>query len=149
MINYAALLALMVALTFSFPFLVRLAEKVNIPRSYSMVATLVITLVVLLYRFIRKRVIWQQYFEEQVSFIESQLAQRPQDYEAFFDVREQSFDSLGSHLADIYLNLGKKEYALKVLKRYMALEKRDLGYDEHALRLLGRLEQEALTKDYP
>ncbi|MEZ4607135.1 MAG: hypothetical protein R2865_10165 [Deinococcales bacterium] len=77
MMNYAALLALLAALAFTFPFLVRLAEQVNIPRSYSIVVTLAVTLFLALYIFVRDRVIWRQKLEEQIGQGEEARASPP------------------------------------------------------------------------
>ncbi|MEZ4630897.1 MAG: hypothetical protein R2880_09350 [Deinococcales bacterium] len=126
MMNYAALLALLAALAFTFPFLVRLAEQVNIPRSYSIVVTLAVTLFLALYIFVRDRVIWRQKLEEQIGFMEKRLEPTPQ-YHHYLDERQGEFD----HLGDLYLALGDKPKALAAFKAYLALDPPAASHHQH------------------
>jgi hypothetical protein len=114
-VNYAALLVVLVVLTFAFPAMVRFTRAQGIPQGWAIAAAICGAVFVLAWYFIRERVQRDRVTREKVDQIQQQLAQRPQDPEAFF--------LNGEHVGDLLVKLKRPEEALEVFGRYLALEK--------------------------
>jgi hypothetical protein len=83
--NYAALLALLSALSFTLPFLVRMAERLGIPRSYSSVVTLAGALFVALWAYLRWRQRADQYNRKMRESQNEYLPDEPYVPDIFFE----------------------------------------------------------------
>jgi predicted PurR-regulated permease PerM len=113
-VNYAALLVVLVVLTFAFPPLVRLAQSRGVPQSWALVAAVLGAVFVLAWYLVRQRV--QRYREatERVATIRGQLEASPDDPEAYF--------LNGDHLGDLLILMNRRHEALEVLETYLNLE---------------------------
>lgn len=108
--NYAAMLALLAALAFSLPFLVRLAENVGVPRGFGIITTLLGAFFLIVWLIIRERVHEHEERERKIEEIKGQIAERPGDPKAFY--------SSGDYLVDLLLRQGRQREALACLKRH-------------------------------
>lgn len=108
--NYAALIAILAALAFALPFLVRLAEGAGVPRGFSMMTTLAAAIFALAWVIVRSRVMRRSAVEERVGLIEAQRLASPESPEAFF--------LHGEHLGDLLLTLGRQREALAAFEAY-------------------------------
>jgi hypothetical protein len=113
-VNYAALLVVLVVLTFAFPAMVRLTRAQGIPQGWAIAAALCGAVFVLAWYFIRERVQRDRVTREKVDQIRQQIAERPEDSEAFF--------LGGEHIGDLLVKLKRSEEAIEVFSRYIALE---------------------------
>ena len=113
--NYAALLGVLVVLAFAFPVLVRFARSQGVPQSWAVVAGLLGAVFVLAWYLIRQRVQRHRDNTEKVTRIRSQLAERPDDTDAYFLDNE--------HLGDLLWSINRRHEALEVFERYLILEK--------------------------
>lgn len=113
--NYAALLAVLVVLTFAFPALVRFTRAQGIAQGWAIAAAVCGAVFVLAWYLIRERVQRDRLTREKVERIRAQVSQHPEDSEAFF------LD--GEHLGDLLVKLKRRDEALEVFERYLALEK--------------------------
>lgn len=107
-LNYAALLALLALASFSMPFLVGLAENSGVPRSYSILLSLTLAVLLGLYLYVR----WQQGRLPKVKLKPEGLPDEPY-VEVFF--RNGTFQ--GQWLVE----QGETEAALAVYKAYRAI----------------------------
>jgi len=108
--NYAALIALLAALAFSLPFLVKLAESAGVARSTSVIITLTTAVLALAFIVIRGRIRRRQAIEARIEAIGRQRQAAPHDPEAFF--------LHGDHLGDLLLTLGRLREALAAFTAY-------------------------------
>ena len=113
--NYAALLVVLVVLTFAFPAMVRFTRAEGIPQGWAIAAALCGAVFVLAWYFIRERVQRDRVTREKIERIEQQLNERPEEPAAFF--------LNGEHLGDLLVKLKRSEEALEVFGRYIALER--------------------------
>ena len=130
--NYASLIALLAAISFTLPFLVTLAENAGVPRGFSIVLTLAGALFALAWVWVRSRVLRRTALEERVAAIERQRAETPGP-EAFF--------LHGDHLGDLLLTLGRPSEALAAFEAYKrAAERagREVGSTERVIMSLRR-----------
>jgi hypothetical protein len=114
-VNYAALLAVLVVLTFAFPAMVRFTRAQGIPQGWAIAAAICGAVFVLAWYLIRERVQRDRLTREKVERIRAQIEERPLDSEAFF------LD--GEHIGDLLVRLRRREEALEIFGRYIALEK--------------------------
>jgi hypothetical protein len=114
-VNYAALLVVLVVLTFAFPAMVRLTRAQGIPQGWAIAAAICGAVFVLAWYFIRERVQRDRATREKVDQIRQQLTDRPEDPTAFF--------LNGEHIGDLLIKLKRFEEAIEVFGRYIALEK--------------------------
>lgn len=108
--NYAALIALLAALSFSLPFLVNLAERAGIARSTGVISTLTAAVLALAFIVIRGRMQRRQALEARIEAIGRQRQAAPHDPEAFF--------MHGDHLGDLLLTVGRLREALAAFTAY-------------------------------
>ena len=113
-VNYAALLVVLVVLTFAFPPLVRLAQAQGIPQSWTLVATSLGAIFVLAWYLVRQRVQRYRHASEKVATIRAQLEAKPNEPEAYF--------LEGDHLGDLLMLMNRRHGALEVFEAYLALE---------------------------
>jgi Na+/melibiose symporter-like transporter len=113
-VNYAALLVVLVVLTFAFPSLVRFAQSQGVPQSWAIVAAFLGAVFVLAWYFVRERVKRYREASEKVATIKAQLELRPKEPEAYF------LDS--EHLGDLLMVMNRKHEALEVFEAFLALE---------------------------
>lgn len=129
--NYAALLALLSAIAFAFPFIVRIAERIGVPRSYSIVVSLALLIFGLAWLYIR----WRMATPEPAEPTPSRLPHEPFEPNIFF--QEDVF--LGERLSQE----GRYEEALRTYEAYRAIlvmQKRDTDeVDKHILDLKQRI----------
>ena len=111
--NFASLIALLAALAFSLPFVVRLAEKLGVDRSFGIVVTLAAALVALAFVLIRNRLKHKERIVTRIAQIQQQIDKSPSDLTAY------SYQS--DHLADLHLTLGQNQEALDVFQAYLKL----------------------------
>ena len=131
--NYASLIALLAAISFTLPFLVTLAENAGVPRGFSIVLTLAGALFALTWVWVRSRVLRRTALEERVAAIEHQRAETPERPEAFF--------LHGDHLGDLLLTLGRPSEALAVFEAYKRVAEqagREVGSTERVIMSLRR-----------
>ena len=113
--NYAALLAVLVALSLAFPVLVRVANANGIPQSYSLVAAILGAIFVLAWFFIRQRVTRYRSLSARIEMIKQKLLENPQTVAAYFDQNE--------HLGDLLVYTNRRREALSIFEQYLQLEK--------------------------
>ncbi len=113
--NYAALLVVLLVLTFAFPAMVRFTRAEGIPQGWAIAAAICGAVFVLAWYFIRERVQRDRVTREKVDQIRQQINDRPEEPEAFF--------LNGEHIGDLLVKLKRTEEALEVFGRYLALEK--------------------------
>jgi tetratricopeptide (TPR) repeat protein len=114
-VNYAALLVVLVVLTFAFPAMVRFTRAQGIQQGWAIAATICGAAFVLAWYFIRERVQRDRLTREKIDSIRAQLDQQPDDPEAFF--------LNGEHIGDLLVKLKRRDEALEIFERYLALEK--------------------------
>jgi Na+/melibiose symporter-like transporter len=113
-VNYAALLVVLVVLTFAFPPLVRLAQAQGVPQSWALVAGALGAIFVLAWYLVRQRVQRYRDASEKVATIRAQLEAKPGDPEAYFLDLE--------HLGDLLMLMNRRHEALEVFETYLGLE---------------------------
>jgi hypothetical protein len=113
-VNYAALLVVLVVLTFAFPPLVRLAQAQGIPQSWTLVAASLGAIFVLAWYLVRQRVQRYRDASEKVAMIRAQLEAKPGNSEAYF--------LEGDHLGDLLMLMNRRHEALEVFEAYLDLE---------------------------
>lgn len=121
--NYAALLALLSALSFALPFLVRVAEHLGIPRSQSSVVTLAVALFFALWAYLR----WRQQAEAHNRLREQageRLPSEPYVPDIFFEN--------GVFKGTLLLNKGHTQAALQLYETYRDILQRQ-GHATDAL----------------
>ncbi len=111
--NFASLIALLAALAFSLPFLVRLAEKFGIDRSFSILVTLATAIVALAFVVVRNRLRHKERILARIAQIEAQIEDAPE--------KAASYSYQSDHLADLYLTLGQKQKAVDAFERYLQI----------------------------
>lgn len=111
--NFASLIALLAALAFSLPFVVRLAEMFGIDRSFGIFVTLATMIVALAFVVVRNRVRHKERILARIAQIKTQIEKKPQELTSY------SYQS--DHLADLYLTLGKNQEALVAFREYLAV----------------------------
>ncbi|MBB6098966.1 glutaminase [Deinobacterium chartae] len=114
--NYAAFLAVLMVLTFSFPVMVELASNQGVPRSTTVIAGGAVTTLVLAGWYIRSRVQRHREVLEWIAVAKQNISQDPDNEEAYF-VRND-------HLGDLLLRLGRRREAIDVFERYLTLGSR-------------------------
>ena len=114
--NYAALLALLAALAFTAPFLVRLASLLGIPRALGIVTTLVGAVFLLGWLVVQGRVERTEQLEARISVLQTRRSRAPHDPESYF--------LAGEHLGDLLAQVGRPREALRVFEAYARLIKR-------------------------
>ncbi len=122
--NFASLIALLAALAFSLPFVVRLAEKLGIDRSFGILVTLAAAFVALAFVFIRNRLRHKERIVSRIGQIRTQIEKKPSD------VASYSYQS--DHLADLYLTLGQKSEALGAFEEYLKVLEANLKERDEA-----------------
>lgn len=122
--NYASLIAILAALSFSLPFLVNLATRAGIPRGYGITTTLAAAVFVLAWIFVRSRVRRRLAIEERITLINRQRAASPDSPDAFY--------LQGDHLGDLLLTLGRQREALDAFETHHQLAER-IGEDTSRL----------------
>ncbi|MDQ3458039.1 MAG: hypothetical protein M3498_01845 [Deinococcota bacterium] len=132
--NYAALLALLVLLSFSLPLLVRLAEAAGVPRGLGVVTTLVIACFFLGWVIIRWRVRKRLAVETRIAQVVKAKAERPDDLSAFY--------SGGEHVGDLLLALGREREALAEYEAHLLVAKRTQQDGGSIRRTVARLKGE-------
>jgi hypothetical protein len=113
-VNYAALLVVLVVLTFAFPSLVRLAQARGVPQSWALVAASLGAVFVLAWYLVRQRVQRYRDASDRVATIRSQLEANPDSPEAYF--------LEGDHLGDLLILMNRRHEALEVFETYLGLE---------------------------
>lgn len=113
--NYAALLAVLVVLTFAFPAMVRFTRAQGIEQGWAIAATICGAVFVLAWYFIRERVQRDRVTREKVDQIRAQIAEHPDDSKAFF--------LNGEHIGDLLVKLRRHEEAVAIFGQYLALER--------------------------
>lgn len=135
--SYAALLALLAALTFTMPFLVDLAERAGLPRGYGIVTTLTAAVFALAWITVRSRVQRRHEIEARIQAIRERLRERPYDPKAFY--------LHGDHLGDLLLTLGRTEEALRAFESYKRVSEQ-AGSDTTAVdKIIARLRRDLHT----
>ena len=134
--SYAALLALLAALAFTLPFLARLAENIGIPRSYGIIVTLALGIVLATYAWLR----WHLRNEDDYESAPAEpgvLPEKPYVPEFFFHD--------GVFQGEPLLVRGHRDAALKMYEAYRALLARqgqDTAELDKVIKELGRLEED-------
>lgn len=121
--NYAALIALLAALAFTFPFLVNLAEELGVPRGFSTITTGAAAVFLVAWGVVRSRVERRQILEERITEIQAKRRTASGDPAAFL--------SYGEHLGDLLIEVGRPREALRVFESYRRVLER-AGQDTQA-----------------
>ncbi len=114
--SYAALLALLLVLSFSIPFLVRLVERLGVPPGLGVVTTFVTVVFILGWIVIRWRVNKRLAVEERIAQVVLRRAEHPDDTDAFY--------SEGEHVGDLLLSLGRYREALAEFEAHALVAER-------------------------
>ncbi len=122
--NYAALLAVLVALGLAFPLLVRLANANGVPQSVSIVAGVLGAIFALAWYLIRQRVNNFRAIAARVELIKKNILEQPENSEKYFDQNE--------HLGDLLIKINRRREALGVFEQFLMLEQKT-GKDLPAL----------------
>lgn len=136
-VSYATLLALLAALAFVFPFVVRLAENTGVPRSYSIVFTLALSLVLGTYLWLRWRLRDEEADLYDTDVEPGVLPAEPYVPDFFFQD--------GVFQGEALLLKGHREAALKLYEAYYALLSRqgqDASHLDKTIKELQGLEEE-------
>jgi hypothetical protein len=114
--SYAALLALLLVLSFSIPFLVRLGERLGVPPGLGVVTAFVTVVFILGWIVIRWRVKKRLAIEERIAEVVLRRAERPDATAAFY--------SEGEHVGDLLLSLGRYREALAEYEAHILVAER-------------------------
>ena len=112
--NYAAVLAVLLVLSFSFPLLLEWGEQAGLSRPSGVITFLVLCLLLLSWGMIRMSVHRHRLLLERVERIQTQIVTQPQDPQAYFDE--------GEHLGDLLLKLNRRRESVDSFERYARLE---------------------------
>lgn len=111
--NYAAMLAVVVILTFFFPLSVRLARENGVPGSLITIVLAALAVFGLAFWFVRWQVSLHRDRLDRLAMLRAQVAGDPENPRAYF---------LGDeHLAALLLRLGRRREAGEVIDRYARL----------------------------
>jgi hypothetical protein len=113
--NYATLLALLAVMAFAFPFVVRLAQNVGVPRSYGIVVTLALAIFFSTWGYLRWRL-------GRTGEADSSSGLEPLPSEPY---RSEMFFSKGVFRGESLLAEGRRAEALEVYRHY-----RDILYKQ-------------------
>jgi hypothetical protein len=116
--NYAALLALLAVLAFSFPVLARLAERQGVPAAGALLATLFGALFLLGWLLIRERVMRYRVATAKIERLRERVAAAP-DSPASYVLESE-------HLGDLLARTGRRREALEVFGHCLKLEEQRL-----------------------
>ncbi len=111
--NYAAVLAVLMLLSFAFPGLVQLAHNQGIPASHAVIAGLVVVLALSAWAVIRRQVRRYRSVLSSVLLAKRQIAEEPQNPAAYF-VAEH-------HVSDLLIRLGRHREAKQLRESYSRL----------------------------
>jgi hypothetical protein len=114
--NYVALIALLAALAFTLPLLVKLTEAAGLARGVGVVGTLVVAAVVLLWLWLGGRRQRRRLLKERVAAIKRQRARAPEDPTAFLEA--------GDHLSELLLQLDRPKEAREAFSAYLEVAAR-------------------------
>lgn len=137
--SYAALIALLAALTFTMPFLVDLAEHAGVPRGFGIVTTLVAAIFAIAWITVRSRVQRRQAVEARMQAIRDRIKERPQDPTAFY--------RHGDHLGDLLLTLGRVSEALRAFEAYRRVAEQSGGDTTAVNKVIARLRRDARSSE--
>ncbi len=112
--NYAAVLAVLLVLSFSFPLLLEWGEQAGLSRPSGIMTLLVLALLFASWWLIRLTVHRHRGILERLEQIQNQISQTPQDPQAYF--------SEGEHLGDLLLRLNRRRESRECFERYARLE---------------------------
>lgn len=112
--NYAAVLAVLLVLSFSFPLLLEWGEQSGLSRPGGVITFLVLCLLLLSWWMIRLTVHRHRRLLERVERIQTQILTDSQDPQAYFDGEE--------HLGDLLLKLSRRRESVECFERYARLE---------------------------
>jgi len=112
--NYAAVLAVLLILSFSFPLLLEWGEQAGLSRPSGVMTLLVLSLLLASWWLIRLTVHRHRRILERIERIQNQILEAPQDPQAYFDD--------GEHLGDLLLRLGRRRESVECFERYARLE---------------------------
>ncbi len=113
--NYAALLAALVVLTFALPVLVRWAIGRGVHQATSIVAALIGGAMVLVWFFVRQKVLRDRAVNAKIERIRAKLSLEPNNPDAYVED--------GEHLGDLLWDTRHENEAVTVFERYVALAK--------------------------
>ena len=136
--NYASLIALLAALAFSLPFLVKIAQRAGIPRGFSMVTTLAIGLFILAWLLMHDRMRKRELLKVQIGIVKEQILRNPLDPIAYY-LSEK-------HLGDLLLACGDKSAALEVFMSYQKIVLDTENDSPRIERMIKRLKREFAGK---
>lgn len=108
--NYAALLAMLAALSFAAPFLTNLATAAGVPRALGIVTTLAGAIFLLGWLAVRERVQYDEQREARIAEAYQKSRAAPQDL--------ASYMSGNQHLGDLLIEAGRPREALRVFEHY-------------------------------
>jgi hypothetical protein len=111
--NYAASLAVVVILTFSFPLAVRVGQYYDVPRSLIGITLGTLLTFAATTLIIRWQVSTHRRAAAQLDLVRAQVGADPQNPRAYF--------AGGEHLAGLLLRLGRRREAAEVIDRYARL----------------------------
>ena len=112
--NYAAVLAVLLILSFSFPLLLEWGEQAGLSRPSGVMTLLVLSLLLASWWLIRLTVHRHRRILERLERIQNQILEAPEDPQAYFDD--------GEHLGDLLLRLGRRRESVECFERYARLE---------------------------
>jgi len=112
--NYAAVLAVLLVLSFSFPLLLEWGEQAGLSRPSGVMTLLVLSLLLASWWLIRLTVHRHRRILERLERIQNQILEAPQDPQAYFEG--------GEHLGDLLLRLGRRRESVECFERYARLE---------------------------
>lgn len=113
LVNYAALLAVMVLLAFCFPMAVHLGESLGLSAGTAAVALWSLLVFALAFTFVRWQVARERQRAAQLEQGRMQVLERPSDSAAYFVG--------GQHLALLLLQRGRRREAAELIDRYAQL----------------------------
>ncbi len=132
--NYASLIALLAALAFSLPFLVKLAQRAGIPRGFSMITTLAVGVFTLSWLLLHERIKRRELWQVQIDVIREQILKDPLEPTAYY-LSEK-------HLGDLLLACGDKASALEVFTSYQEVTGGTRKDGARIARIIKKLKQE-------
>ncbi|MFN8510307.1 MAG: hypothetical protein U0Z75_07070 [Deinococcaceae bacterium] len=114
LMNYAAILAVLMVLSFAFPSLVKLGGNLGFHTSSVFVTGIVLGIFVCAWYAVRRAVVRHRNRMARINNIKARIVETPYDPKMYFDS--------GEHLGTLLLKVGRRREAKRVFKMYAQIE---------------------------